>query len=296
MQEQRPRDPSAARLLSGQPPFLPELSEQQRLRLQWDTAAALDLTVAFRDSLYDGGVGPELMVIPAGGFEMGSAPSEFGHRPEEGPLHYRHIDQPFALCRCPITADEFALFEQASGWRWRSDLIVAQGDLPVMNIRIADAERFCAWLSAQTGHRYRLPTEAEWEYACRAGTTSAFHYGDSVSCREVHFNATLPYEEARQKRRFFLPRCIPLNRALPVGGRPPNTWGLHDMHGNMWEFTSTDWDQEHRPEQRGGRHRRVVVKGGSWFDAAVYARSASRRPRLRDELDVNLGFRVLREL
>ena len=296
MQEQHPRHPSARRLLGSQPPFLPELTEQQRLQLQWDTAKALDLTVAFRDPLVEGGVAPELMVIPAGGFEMGSPPSEFGHRPEEGPLHYRHIDAPFALGRYPITANEFAGFEQATGWRWRSDLMVAHGDLPVMNIRIADAESFCAWLSAQTGHRYRRPSEAEWEYACRAGTTSAFHYGDSGSCREVHFNATLPYEEARQKRRFFLPRCMPLNRSLPVGGRPPNTWGLHDMHGNMWEFTSTDWDQGHRPEQRSGRSRRVVVKGGSWFDSAVYARSASRRPRLRDELDVNLGFRVLREL
>jgi formylglycine-generating enzyme required for sulfatase activity len=117
-----------------------------------------------------------------------------------------------------------------------------------------------------------------------------------VSCREVHFNATLPYEEARQKRRFFLPRCVPLNRALPVGGRPGNTWGLHDMHGNMWEFTRTQWHDSHAAEQRDTKAKRIVVKGGSWFDAAVFARSAARRPRLRDELDVNLSFRVLREL
>lgn len=293
MQEQHPR---ARRTPAGALPFVPDLSEQQRLQLQWDTAAATGGAVAFHDTLGDGSPAPQLMVIPAGGFEMGSPPGEFGHRPEEGPLHYRHVDRPFALGRCTITAAQFARYERASGWRWRSDLIVAKDDLPVMNIRIADAEDYCRWLSAETGQRYRLPTEVEWEYACRAGTTTPFHYGDSVSCREVHFNATLPYEEARRKRRFFLPRCVPLNRALPVAGRPPNTWGLHDMHGNMWEFTSTGWDDGHRPQQRGDRPRRIVVKGGSWFDAAVYARSAARRPRLRDELDVNLSFRVLREL
>jgi len=277
-------------------PFLPDLSEQQRLQLQWDTAAALGLSVAFRDPLADAGSGPEMMVIPAGGFEMGSPPGEFGHRPDEAPLHYRHLDRPFALSRCTITADEFEHYARDTGWRWRSDLIVARGDFPVMNIRTADAEDYCRWLSARTGHRYRLPTEAEWEYACRAGTTSAFHYGDSVSCREVHFDATLPYEEARQKRRFFLPRCFPLNSSLPVGGRPANTWGLHDMHGNMWEFTCSSWTDNHKPVRPGGRGKWIVVKGGSWFDAAVLARSASRRPRLRDELDVNLGLRVLREL
>lgn len=291
------RHEPASRLAADadQLPFLPDLSEQQRLQLQWDTASAHCLSVAFHDTLADGSPGPQLMVIPAGGFEMGSPPDEFGHRPEEGPVRYSHVTRPFALGRCTITADEFKLFEAATGWRWRSDLIVAKGDLPVMNIRTPEAEAYCRWLSEQTGHRYRLPTETEWEYACRAGTTTAFHFGDSVTCREVHFNATLPYEEARQKKRFFLPRCVPLNSALPVGGRPANTWGLHDMHGNMWEFTCTPWDPAQRNLGPGGRNKRMVVKGGSWFDAAVFARSAARRPRLRDELDVNLGLRVLRE-
>lgn len=294
---QDPNVPTHPPATSGRSlPFIPELTEQQRMQLQWDTAAALGLSVAFHDTLADGSDGPQLMVIPAGGFEMGSAPDEFGHRPEEAPVHYRHIDRPFALGRCTITADEFDRYAQATGWRWRGDLIVAKGRLPVMNIRTPDAERYCRWLSEQTGHRYRLPSEVEWEYACRAGTTSAFHYGDSVTCREVHFNATLPYEEARQKRRFFLPRCFPLNSALPVGDRPANSWGLHDMHGNMWEFTSTPWHDRHGITSVSGRNKRIVVKGGSWFDAAVFARSAARRPRLRDELDVNLGLRVLREL
>jgi len=296
MSEQYPQPRTAEQTAIADLPFLPDLGEQRCLQLQWDTAAALQLPAAFHDTLRDGSPAPQLMVIPAGCFEMGSPPDEFGHRPDEGPQHYRHLARPFALGRCTVTAEEFERFARDRGWRWRSDLIVARGRQPVMNIRIADAERYCRWLSEQTGHHYRLPSEVEWEYACRAGTTTPFHYGDSVSCREVHFNATLPWEEARRGRRFFLPRCVPLNSALPVGERPPNLWGLHDMHGNTWEFTSSSWSDGHRPGQTPARSKWIVVKGGSWFDAAVFARSAARRPRLRDELDVNLGLRVVREL
>ena len=279
-----------------------ELDTPSLQALQRQAAAAVGLPVVFRDRLDDGSEGPQLCVIPAGSFEMGSPPEEFGHRPEEGPVHYVALRRAFALGRFTITADEFAAFQRDSDHRFRSDLIVARGRHPVMNIRIADAKRYCAWLSERTGQVYRLPTEAEWEYACRAGTSTPFHFGDSVTCREVHFNATFPYIEAREKRRWFLPRCVPLPTALEVGSKPPNAWGLHEMHGNVWEFTQNPWTTSHLGAHRDGsagssRYRDwIVVKGGSWFDAAVLARSAARRPRLRDEMDVNLGFRVLREL
>ena len=169
-------------------PFLPDLSEQQRLQLQWDSASRQGLPVAFHDRLRDGGDGPQLLLIPAGSFEMGSPPGEFGHRPEEGPQHYRHITRHFALGRCTITADEFARFAHDTGWRWRSDLMVAEGDCPVMNIRIGDAERYCAWLSEMTGACYRLPTEAMWEYACRAGTTTAYAFGSQIGTGQANFH------------------------------------------------------------------------------------------------------------
>ena len=270
--------------------------------LQQDAAAAAGLPVAFREPLGVGGEGPQLCVIPAGSFEMGSPATEFGHRPEEAPVHYVAFQRPFALGRFAVTADEFAAFARDTGYRFRSDLVTAQGRFPVMNLRIADAKRYCDWLSERTGHAYRLPTEAEWEYACRAGTSTPFHFGDSVTCREVHFNASFPYNEAREKKRWFLPRCVPMPTALEVGSKPGNTWGLHEMHGNVWEFTLNPWTASHLGAHRDGtvadsRYRDwVVVKGGSWFDAAVLARSAARRPRLRDEMDVNLGFRVLREI
>lgn len=282
--------------------FVPDLIPEQLVQLQREAAEAVGLQPVFRDRLADGGEGPDLVVIPPGMFEMGSPRGEFGHRAEEGPQVYVCIQRPFAIGRYTVTADEFGLFQQETGWRFRSDLIRAHGRHPVMNIRVADARRYCEWLSERSGQRYRLPTEAEWEYAARAGTVTPFCYGDSVSCREVHFNPTFPYEEARQAKRWFLPRCLPLPTAVEVGSKSPNTWGLHEVHGNVWEFTANPWTQSHGHTLRDGsidpnvHSRWIVVKGGSWFDPAVLARSAARRPRLRDELDVNLGFRVLREL
>ena len=130
-------------------PFVPELNEHQRLELQWQAAASTGHPAAFRDALADGSQGPELLVIPAGAFEMGSPPSEFGHRPEEGPQHYHTQPQAYALGRFTVTAEEFARFEAATGWHWRPDLIRAEGRLPVVNIRVAEALAYCHWLSAQ---------------------------------------------------------------------------------------------------------------------------------------------------
>lgn len=283
-------------------PFVPELDETQRQALQRQLGEHLGLSPIFRDRLAGGGATPELALIPAGVFEMGSSEQEFGHRPSEGPLHYQQIAEPFAIGVYPVTADEFAEFTRATGWCWRPDLITTEGRHPVINIRHGEAEAYCDWLSEQTGQRYRLPSEAEWEYACRAGTTTPFAFGESVSCRDVHFKAAFPYEEARKGKRWYLPKCAPIAGTVPVGSYRPNVWGLYDMHGNVWEMTGSNWRNSlanlprRHPVPVARRNRWIVVRGGSWFDAAVYARSAARRPRLRDELDVNLGFRVLREL
>ena len=281
---------------------MPELDQGARLHLQAEAAHGLGISVRFADTMHGGNPGPVLTVVPPGVFEMGSPSDEFGHRAEEGPLHYQQVAEHFAIGVYPVTAEEFGCFERDTGWRWRSDLITSSGQHPVINIRHGEAEAYCHWLSDKTGQRYRLPSEAEWEYACRAGTSMPFAFGESVSCREVHFKAAFPYEEARQKKRWYLPKCAPLGQTVPVGSYQPNVWGLHDMHGNVWEMTRDNWSQsyEHLPRRHPvkstRRNKWITVRGGSWFDAAVYARSAARRPRLRDELDVNLGFRVVREL
>ncbi len=281
--------------------YIHDLEKPDLLALQSRAAQQHGLNVEFTDALSVHEAGPTMVVIPAGMYEMGAPADEYGFMPEEAPQHYVGIAQDFAMGKYVVTAEEFEVFRRQTGWRLRSDLIWAKERYPVINIRIADAISYTRWLSEQTGHTYRLPTEAEWEYAARAGSIEAFTYGHTASCREVHFNAAFPYEERRQEKRWFLPRCFPLRKAEEVGSKPANTWGLHEVHGNVWEFTETPWSNSHINNRRDGRSKDhdsnwVVTKGGSWFDAAIWSRSAARKPRLRDELDVNLGFRLLREL
>ena len=282
--------------------FLPDLTSEEITQLQATTADELGLPSHFADTLKIGGKAPSLAIIPAGQYEMGSNKNEFGHNREEYPQHYTHIQKPFAIGRFTITADDFELFRKDTEWFVRPELIWSTGKEPVINIRMADTMLYLEWLSDQTGESYRLPTESEWEYAARAGTTSAFHFGDDISCKDVHFHSLFPYNEAKENKRWFLPRCSPMAQALEVGSKPANAWGLHDVHGNVWEFTDTPWRDTHLNNNRDGSNpsqfisNSIVTKGGSWFDAAVHSRSASRRKRLVDEMDTNLGFRVVREI
>jgi formylglycine-generating enzyme required for sulfatase activity len=283
-------------------PDVQSLDRNTLVQLQGEAARAAGVAVEFQDSLGDGSPAPPMVVIPPGLYEMGAEEGEFGYGPEEGPRHLVSIRYPFAMGKYTVTAEEFARFQQATGFRFRPELLTTRGRQPVINIRRAEAEAYAKWLSAETGHRYRLPSEAEWEYACRAGSKTPFSFGDSATCKQVNFNPAFPYEEAKQRRKWYLPRCLPMSLPLDVGLLPPNLWGLHDMHGNVWEFTDNYWTNNHEGAPRDGgpgskiRVRRIVVKGGSFFDSAIRARSAARMPRVIDELDVNLGLRLLRDL
>jgi formylglycine-generating enzyme required for sulfatase activity len=283
-------------------PYVDELNREQIKALQLSTAASAGVKPFYRDTLKSGALAPELAVIPAGRFDMGSDATEFGHQREEFPRHLIHVRHPFALGIYPLTAEEFDQFRKATEWYLRPELIWHSGRYPVINIRMEDIKLYLAWLSDETGQTYRLPTEAEWEYAARAGTETPFYHGEDVSCKEVHFNPLFPYKEARENRRWYMPRCFPSPKASETGIRPPNAWGLHDMHGNVWEFTSNHWTPSHLNANRDGSPSAsanpywYVTKGGSWFDPASLARSAARKKRYLDEMDTNLGFRVLREL
>ena len=283
--------------------FVDELSTFDLKQLQQDAAQQAGIAQAFLcDTLQQGGLGPELAVIPAGRFEMGSATSEYGHRREESPRHPTIIRKAFAMGVYPILAEEFESFRRATEWFLRPELIWHKGRYPVINVRMQDIKLYLQWLSEQTGQIYRLPTEAEWEYAARAGTVTPFYHGDDVSCKEVLFNPLFPYKEPQEKRRWYIPRCMPSVKASEVGLRTPNVWGLHDMHGNVWEFTCSHWTTSHLNANRDGSESVAsnpywyVTKGGSWFDPATLARSAARKKRYLDEMDTNLGFRVVREL
>lgn len=282
--------------------FLSDLEQTEVKKLQLDTANKLNLQPFFSDKLKSGMTGPELSIIPSGQYEMGSTEKEFGHHRHEYPQHYTNINEPFAIGRFTITAEQFELFREDTEWFLRTDLIWSTGKKPVINIRSADAHLYLDWLSEQTGEHYRLPTESEWEYATRAGSTTAFHFGNDVTCKQVHFHSLFPYNEAKQKKRWYLPLCSPMATAIDVGTKPANQWGLHDVHGNVWEFTDSPWQDSHINSNRDGSidtrfiSSAIVTKGGSWFDEAVHSRSAARKKRLFDEMDTNLGFRVVREI
>jgi formylglycine-generating enzyme required for sulfatase activity len=286
-------------------PNLPDtfsLHEGERRALQIRAAHALDLGAPeFRDRLNGSdpatASGPGLCVIPAGVCKLGAAPHEVAPA-HDAPRLAHAVTQPFALGSHPVTTDEFECYARASGWRPRDELAWLAGRQPVINVRLADALAYCDWLSAETGQRYRLPTEAEWEYACRAGAASAYPHGDRVTPQDAHYNASAGFDATRPKRPRLLSRCFLRCGASEVGKLRPNCWGLYDMSGNVWEFTASAWtkDRASPPEPaRAGRAGAVVTKGGSWFDGPEDCRAAARRRRLINELDLNLGFRVLRE-
>ena len=273
--------------------------------LQQKAAAETGVSVYFSDTLLaDGSIGPEMAVIPPGWFEIGSPESENGRLPEESPSKLVEVSRAYAIGRFTITAEQWEVFAWATGFRPGRELIWPKGREPIVNVRTPDILKYIAWLSRSTGFHYRLPTEAEWEYAARAGTRGAFHFGDDVSCKDVLYRSIFPMPDQKTGRSWRLfPRCSPMNWAMEVGTKPPNLWGLHDVHGNVWEVTSTPWKPDHvmTPADahqilHPGKNVRIVTKGGSWFDPAASSRSASRWPRMTDELDVNLGFRVVREL
>jgi formylglycine-generating enzyme required for sulfatase activity len=285
--------------------FVHDMDATSLRAAQQAAAQEAGLSVYFSDTLHaDGSKAPEMAVIPAGWFEIGSPECEPGHDVSESPQCYVQMSRSYAIGRFTVTAEQWERFAKATGFRPGRELIWPKGREPIVNVRTPDIERYIAWLNAETGQLYRLPSEAEWEYAARAGTHTAFHYGDLASCKEVLFKPIFPMpDEAKKKKWSFLPQCTSLSWAMEVGTKPANLWGLHDVHGNVWEVTATPWQPNHLKTPRDGhqveppgKNKRIVIKGGSWFDPAVAARSAARWSRLRDELDVNMGFRLVREI
>ncbi|MCS6786152.1 MAG: formylglycine-generating enzyme family protein [Thiobacillaceae bacterium] len=273
-----------------------ELGPAELRRLQAEAARAAGLEVFFQDRLRDGGLGPQLAVIPPGRFSMGAADAtrRFGELPQR-PVT---MQAPYAIGRYTVTADEFERYVQAAGLTWPDHLLRSEGRQPVINLSLLDAQGYLEWLSAQTGQRYRLPTEAEWEYAARAGSRTEYCFGERLSCGEANTATLLGTGRAASGWRRWLPFCVPLQRVCEVGSYPANVWGLYEVHGNVWELTADPWegplDAHGTRPARGSRW--VVTKGGSWFEGVEEARFAARRPRMMHEIDTNLGFRVVREV
>ena len=171
------------------------------------------------------------------------------------------------------------------------DMGWGRGNRPVINVTWRDAGQYVRWLSRKTGKRYRLLSESEWEYVARAGTTGPFHFGSTISTNQVNYNGNSTYGGGS--------KGIRRGETVSVGSFPANSFGLHDVHGNVWEWVEDCWygDYHGAPLDgsawvTGGNCGNRVLRGGSWYDYPRYLRSAVRYrdgPWVRD---YNLGFRV----
>lgn len=237
---------------------------------------------------------PEMIVLPGGTFLMGSPEDEYGRQENEGPR--REVSVPmFAVGRSEVSFDDWQACVDAGGCAFvPGDEGWGRGALPVINVSLEDAQAYARWLSETSGEWYRLPSEAEWEYAARAGTETSFPSGDCLASGQANFDA----------RRSFgaCPTADAVGRTAPVASYPPNAFGLHDLHGNVREWVSDCWNPDYQGAPVDGSPwmtgdcGRAVLRGGAWSDPAILLRSASRtRPSGAFHND-RTGFRVVREI
>jgi formylglycine-generating enzyme required for sulfatase activity len=223
-----------------------------------------------------------MVVLPAGSFDMGSN-TEY-----ENPVHRVTIAKPFAIGRYEVTFDEWDRCVEEKGCKYPADdRGWGRGNRPVINVSWLDAKEFVAWLSQKTGQTYRLPSEAEWEYAARAGANTPFWWGRDVgsrqaNCRECNTGAG--------------------QQTQPVGSYNPNPFGIYDTAGNAAEWVEDCWNDNFRGAPRdgsawlAGQCRLRVLRGGAFDSQGKYVRSTAR---FRYDTDVRYsanGFRVVREL
>ncbi|MGZ8289382.1 MAG: SUMF1/EgtB/PvdO family nonheme iron enzyme [Telluria sp.] len=282
------------------------------LRARADAAAAPDAADGvLRDAFLDGsGLGPQLVVVPAGRFLMGSpeherqkaieAGAQPGWLERETPQHWVGIGQQFALGRFPVTVGEWRRFAVATGWRPHNEAATTPGfrqndDHPVVGVTWGDACSYASWLAEQTGQQYRLPSEAEWEHACRAGTKSAFAFGDAIDTGMANYDGNYSYGGS--------PKGVFRQGTTPVGSFAPNGWGLYDMHGNVWEWVQDVVHDNYEgapadgtPWEAGGEQGRRVLRGGSWMYSPRYLRSALRNGFSAVLSNDIVGFRVARDM
>jgi formylglycine-generating enzyme required for sulfatase activity len=265
---------------------------------------------------------PDLVVVPAGEFMMGSTPEETtreGRRADtaafEQPRRRVVLPGPLAIGRFLVTRAEYRAFVDAThraappgcnvlDGRWQfqagrsfEDTAFAQTDRhPASCVNTEDAQAYAAWVSARTGHRYRLPHEAEWEYAARAGTTAARWWGDEHQSICAHANGA-----DRSFDRVY-PGDAKTNRSCddgfvqssPVDAFPPNSFGLHDMIGNVWEWTEDCFTEQLGAPAQGAECARRSIRGGSWHNFPDALRSAARFWLPRDMRSSSVGFRIVR--
>jgi formylglycine-generating enzyme required for sulfatase activity len=235
---------------------------------------------------------PELVVVPAGGFTMGSPVSEKDRSDDEGPQHDVSIGKNFAVSRTEVTFDEWRACVEDKGCpgnRSPDDRGWGKGSRPVINVSWDDAKEYVAWLSGKTGKPYRLLTEAEWEYAARAGTATTYSWGDEIGKGNANCDGCGSQWDNKQ--------------TAPVGSFKPNVFGLYDMHGNAWEWVEDCWRNSYQGAPLDGSawaiacpDERRVVRGGSWGYDPRSLRAAFRFRYTPVNRDNYIGFRLARTL
>lgn len=239
---------------------------------------------------------PEMVVIPAGRFTMGSPATEQGRAFVEGPVHEVTIARPFALGRFEVTFDGWDACVAEGACRKARDPGWGRGRHPVVNVSWIDiTTQYLPWLSVKSGQACRLPSEAEWEYAARAGTTTPFSTGPTISTGDANYDGSqAPYGSGA--------KGVFRQRTLEIGQFAPNAFGLHDMHGNVAEwvadcyadsYVSAPVDGASRP---GGDACSRILRGGSWIDAPRAVRSAYRGHVFANSRFIYRGFRVACDL
>ncbi len=268
-----------------------------------------------------------MLKIPAGSFLMGSPEGEHGRIDAEGPQHRVEIGE-FLMGQTPITQAQWRVvagWQPPDGESWGRELKpnpsyfqvgdeqkggnarLLAGELntdqrPVEEVSWEDAIEFCKRLSKCTGQNYSLPSEAQWEYACRAGSATPFHFGETISPELANYNANHTYGDG--------PKGKYRKQTTPVGMFPANAWGFKDMHGNVWEWCLDQWHPSYEGAPMDGsawvdadikradvnkddRFISRLLRGGSWGSLPRNCRSAYRFPRQPGDVDDRVGLRVV---
>ena len=239
----------------------------------------------FRESLRSGGEGPDMVVVPAGRFRMGCLSNDDDCFDYEKPVREVSIPAAFALSVYEVTFEDYDRFTYPNkvgdrGW--------GRGRRPVINVSWDDAQEYVAWLSAETGAEYRLPSEAEWEYAARAGTTTKYAWGDEVGSNRANCVGCGSRWDGQQ--------------TAPVGSFAPNGFGLYDMHGNVWEWVEDCANLGYGGAPSNGAAwlsgdcSERVLRGGSWYFNPRNLRAANRVWLPTGNRFIFNGFRVARTL
>jgi formylglycine-generating enzyme required for sulfatase activity len=229
------------------------------------------------------GVTLEMALVPSGSFLMGSPSNELESYSDESPQHEVKITEEFYLGKYLVTQEQWEAIMGENPSYFKKGK-----KYPVDSVSWNDCQEFIKKLNAQTGKKYRLPSEAEWEYACRAGTKTPFYYGETISTEQANYDGNYVYGGGKKGKY--------RKETTEVGSFPGNGFGLYDMHGNLWEWCEDDWEANYKTARTQEPYKCTsngkVLRGGSWVSLPWFCRSANRLRYDADYSDNGRGFRL----